>query len=278
MSQRLKTAANSERLASTFFKNLVAVSAWQGQRQDVWWLAGLVAWLMVMIATPIAGWVGGDETFPTMATLGVLTQFGLMMLTLGLAWPSKQLLQVSLVVMVGTWAAETFGSKTGLLFGNYHYTDLLQPQIAGVPVIIPLAWLMMLPAAWAVADILLTRHLPYRRLYFALLSGLALTAWDLYLDPQMVERNLWIWDQPGAYFGIPLVNFVGWVLVSSLLTLLIYPRNLPRQRLLIIYTLTWAFQAIGLGIFWGQPGPALVGFSVMGLFVGWAWSKELADG
>jgi putative membrane protein len=115
-------------------------------------------------------------------------------------------------------------------------------------------------------------------LYFALLSGLALTAWDLYLDPQMVERNLWIWDQPGAYFGIPLVNFVGWVLVSSLLTLLIYPRNLPRQRLLIIYTLTWAFQAIGLGIFWGQPGPALVGFSVMGLFVGWAWSKELADG
>jgi hypothetical protein len=43
---------------------------------------------------------------------------------------------------------------------------------------------------------------------------------------------------------------------------------------MIIYTLTWAFQAIGLGIFWAQPGPAVVGFLCMGLFVGWSWWQE----
>ena len=47
--------------------------------------------------------------------------------------------------MIG-WTAEAIGSKTGFPFGAYHYTDRLQPQLLGVPLLIPLAWLMMLPA------------------------------------------------------------------------------------------------------------------------------------
>jgi hypothetical protein len=45
---------------------------------------------------------------------------------------------------------------------------------------------------------------------------------------------------------------------------------------MLIYTLTWVFQAIGLGLFWGQPGPALLGFLSMGILVIWAWRKELS--
>ncbi len=93
----------------------------------------------------------------------------------------------------------------------------------------------------------------------------------------MVARGLWAWDHPGGYFGIPWVNFLGWWLAASLITLLIRPRDLLRGRLMVIYTLTWIFQAIGLGLFWDQPGPALVGFLGMGTFAVLAWRKEVSN-
>jgi putative membrane protein len=114
-------------------------------------------------------------------------------------------------------------------------------------------------------------------LLHAALAGVAFTAWDLYLDPQMVAHGLWEWDIPGGYFGVPWVNFLGWWLASTLLTLFLQPRGLPRIHLMVIYTLTWAFQAIGLGVFWGQPGPALIGFLSMGIFVAWSWRNELSN-
>ena len=36
------------------------------------------------------------------------------------------------------------------------------------------------------------------------LGAAALTAWDLFLDPQMVGEGYWRWAAPGAYRGIPL--------------------------------------------------------------------------
>jgi hypothetical protein len=38
--------------------------------------------------------------------------------------------------------------------------------------------------------------------------------------------------------------------------------------LLVIYGIVWILQAIGLAIFWGQPGPAAFGFVAMGLLLG----------
>jgi putative membrane protein len=40
-----------------------------------------------------------------------------------------------------------------------------------------------------------------------------MVAWDLSMDPiwSTVEHG-WIWLNGGAYFGVPLVNFVGWSL------------------------------------------------------------------
>lgn len=239
------------------------------------WPITLVVWLLTLTATPIAGWVAGDDTFPLMATLGVIAQTIVSLTALLCVWTWGQLARVGAMVMVGAWSAEALGVAIGFPFGAYHYTDLLQPQIANVPLLIPLAWLMMLPSAWATVEAILPHRV--NRLIFAALTGLVFTAWDLYLDPQMVDRELWVWEHGGVYFGIPLINFFGWWLTATLLTLLASPlvQSLPRRRLLAIYTLTWLFQAIGLGVFWGQPAPAFVGFLGMGIFVLLAWSREL---
>ena len=42
-----------------------------------------------------------------------------------------------------SWGYEQVGVETGLIYGNYHYTDFLGEKIGHVPIIIPLAWFMM---------------------------------------------------------------------------------------------------------------------------------------
>jgi lycopene beta-cyclase len=69
-----------------------------------------------------------------------------------MAWGWPRTLQTLLIIAVLTWLVEAVGSATGLPFGQYSYTDNLQPQLAHVPLIIPLAWFMMLPPAWAIAQ------------------------------------------------------------------------------------------------------------------------------
>lgn len=134
---------------------------------------------------------------------------------------------------------------------------------------------MMLPPSWAVAQAISDRVKPgwRRSLAFLSLSALAMTAWDLFLDPMMVTWGIWDWQYHGSYFGIPLTNFLGWFIVSALITVIIRPRKLTAVPLLIIYTAIWLLKSAGLGIFWGILGPAISGFIVMGAITIFAWSS-----
>ncbi len=244
-------------------------------RRSSGWLISLLIWLVVLIATPISLWLAGEHTFSLLSTLGVLSQSMATLLALSHRWPVKGMARLVAALLLLTWLVEWIGSTTGMPFGRYHYTALLQPQLLNVPLLIPLAWLMMLVPAWGVSQIILSpwkQKLPEAYPWvFSGMAGLVFTSWDLYLDPQMVQRGLWIWDQAGWYFGIPLTNFAGWWLVSAVITRVLQPGELPHRPLLVIYSLTWIFQAIALGLFWGQPGPALVGFLCMGFFTALAW-------
>ncbi len=235
---------------------------------QIWpWLAG---WLLVMTMTPVVGWVAGVDAQIQMINLGVVAQAALVFRLIWMVWPAKVILRLLLMIVPITWFAEFVGSQTGFPFGRYHYTALLQPQLLNVPLLIPLAWFMMLPPAWAIAQGLVSRK---NRWVFAAAAGLVFTAWDLYLDPQMVMLNLWQWDQPGLYFGIPIINYFGWWLVSTVVTLVVSPPEFDPYLLAAIYTLIWLLQVVALGIFWGQPGPALVGFVGMGIGSVLFWRK-----
>lgn len=219
-----------------------------------------------MIALPITRWIWGDGVIPLMTTVSAIFQFGAVAVILWRAWGSRRTLVSVVAIAILTFSAEWLGSTTGFPFGEYDYTSNLQPQMFGVPLLIPLAWLMMLAPSWAVAQAILSGRVdsPSRRVMFIALSALAMTAWDLYLDPQMVGWGFWVWADPHGYFGIPWTNYGGWLLVTMVVTLIIHPPNLPVKPLLVVYGVVWAFQAIGLAVFWGQVGPALFGFLSMG--------------
>lgn len=237
-------------------------------------LVFIALWVLTMISLPIVGWTWGEATLIRGMSFGVLMQGVAVLAILVSAWGYKTTLRVFAIVGVLSYFAELTGSTTGIPFGRYHYTDVLQPQIAGVPLLIPLAWMMMLPPAWAMARIIGGRL--QNRFAFILLSALAFTTWDLFLDPQMVRWGFWVWETQGIYFGIPLVNYLGWILVSALLTFAANPKEIPTQPLALVYVLTWFLQTIGQGLFWSQPGPAFFGFLGMGAFILMAFRKKVA--
>ncbi len=268
--------------------NVRMIPAYRALRYPRSTLVPIVFWVLTMISLPILGWILGENALIRGMSFGVFMQASAVIIILYFAWGWPRALKTVLMVAVFTYLAELLGSKTGFPFGNYHYTHLLQPQLAGVPLLIPLAWLMMLPPAWAIAAIILEKPIKHKghegtqsktflsALKFSLLSALALTAWDLFLDPQMVGWGFWVWETPGLYFGIPLSNYFGWILTSFLITLLANPKDLPVGPLSLVYILTWILQTIGQGIFWGQPGPAIIGFLACGLFVFLALRRSIA--
>jgi putative membrane protein len=226
----------------------------------------LITWMLCMIMVPIARWTWGETAIYPLLNLSILLQAGAVFAILYEAWGLRHTLAVAITIVLFTLFAEMLGSRTGFPFGSYAYTDRLQPQIGHVPLLIPLAWFMMVPSAWAVAYRFRSKLGVY-----IIVSALALTAWDLLLDPQMVNWDLWQWETPGLYFGIPLSNYAGWLLVAALLTWLVRPSQLPLRPLLLVYTITWFLEWFGLAFFWGMPGPALVGGLVMGFFVLLGW-------
>jgi putative membrane protein len=254
----------------------------QHLQQRAWWrlYRVLIAlWVLAMICVPIARWIWGDAVIPMASVITTTLQFAAVLAVLHSGWGTGRTLRALVIIAGVTYLAELVGSKTGFPFGAYHYTGLLQPQLFGVPVIIPLAWLMMLAPSWAAAYLILGRDLstPIRRAGFVLLSALAITAWDLYLDPQMVGWGFWVWqDSSSGYFGIPWVNFFGWILTAIIATALVRPAvPLPALPLLVIYAIVWILQSIGLAVFWGQPGPAFFGFLAMGTTFVWTAAAEL---
>ena len=235
-------------------------------------LAILTIWALILVSLPIADWSTGWSALIGAITVGVSVTAGSVIALLWGVWGAAATLRVAGSILALSWAAEVIGSRTGIPFGTYSYTDTLQPQILNVPLQIPLGWLMMLPPSWAVAQAITDRIKPrWEFPTFVGLSALAMTAWDLFLDPMMVTWEMWVWDNPGSYFGIPWINYLGWLLVSALITILIRPDKLPVAPLLIIYTAMWLLKSVGLGIFWGIPGAAIVGGLFMGSIIILAW-------
>lgn len=232
----------------------------------------LTIWALVMVSLPIIDWSTGWAAMIGPITVGVSVTAGTVIALLWAVWGAAATLRVAVSILTLSWAAEVIGSRTGFPFGRYSYTDALQPQILDVPLQIPLGWLMMLPPSWAVAQAIVNWTKPrWEFPAFVGFSALAMTAWDLFLDPMMVTWEMWVWDHPGSYFGIPWINYLGWLLVSALITILIRPGKLPVAPLLMIYTAIWLLKTAGLGFFWGMLGAALVGSFIMGSITILAW-------
>jgi putative membrane protein len=179
---------------------------------------------------------------------------------------------------------EAVGLRTGFPFGAYHYTGSLGPGVAGVPVVVPLAWVMMAWPALQVGRVLAGSRGraggPAARVRTALVGGWALASWDVFLDPQMIDAGHWVWSDPRPALpgveGVPLTNFVGWVAVSVVMVAALDAASGPPVRQLagkgasgdpavVLYLWAYASSMTACLVFFGRPRVALAGGVLMGL-------------
>jgi uncharacterized membrane protein len=111
---------------------------------------------------------------------------------------------------------ENVGVLTGFPFGRYHYTDVLGPKLFQVPLLIGPAYFGTGYVSWVLANILLG---PDRRrdgvatFLVPVVATFIMVGWDVCLDPgSSTVQHIWIWENGGGYFGVPLTNFLGWYL------------------------------------------------------------------
>lgn len=244
------------------FQNLLPFSI---NREERTGYALLVAWVLAMVSLPIAVWTIGESAIPIGVTFAAILQACAVFYIVQQQWGLRRTTIVFLIVAVISWFAEFIGHTTHFPFGAYDYTKLLQPQIVGVPLLIPIAWFMLLPSSWVMAQLIVGIPDTWRkRLAFVGVSAIALTAWDLFLDPQMVGWSFWVWENPSGYFGIPYSNYAGWLLVAAVITFAANPQKLKVMPLALVYGVVWFLQTFGQAFFWGQVGPAIVGSIAMG--------------
>ncbi len=228
------------------------------------------AMALAQIAIPL---VDHDPTLEWLSSL-VVAAFAATTLVLAIAaWGAGRALAAAAVVVVATSAVEKLGTATGVPFGEYDYTGALQPTVAGVPLVVPLAWFAMGVAALEVGH-----RIAGPGVSAVAVGGLALTAWDLFLDPQMVDAGYWEWAVDGAYQGIPLSNYGGWLLTSAIVLATldrIRPEVPPSVPLVWLYTWWTVMSTIGFLVFFGEPVVGLVGGLAMGAITALAWTREV---
>jgi putative membrane protein len=180
-------------------------------------------------------------------------------------WGRPRALVAAATIAAATTAIERLGTSTGRPFGHYRYSGSLRPTVAGVPALVPAAWFAMALPAREVAHALLgERTNPLSRIA---LGAAALTAWDLFLDPQMATEGYWHWERPGRYRGIPFTNYVGWLMTSlglmAVLELLTPPRRRSDGALVGVYGWMAVMETVGFAAFFDDPLVAAVGGGAM---------------
>jgi putative membrane protein len=122
------------------------------------------------------------------------------------------------------FAMENLGAATGFPFGIYHFevgADL--PHVGLIPIIVGPLWFGAGYFSWTVASVLLDGadcHLdrPFNMIALPVVAAFVMTQWDLVMDaPNATIAKAWIWHEGGGTFGVPLSNYLGWLLTSWLI-------------------------------------------------------------
>ena len=120
------------------------------------------------------------------------------------------------------WLAEYSSTRTGVPFGLYHYTGSTHGQelfLADVPLMDCLSFTFLAYAAFCLARAAL-RSTPPPAPAVAVVAGVLMMLLDVVIDPLAVRGDRWFlgrifyYPEGGVYFGVPVSNFVGWMIVG----------------------------------------------------------------
>lgn len=165
----------------------------------VLWIGGIVTYAILPKITQDASWA--PPTFLILSACVVIA-----------ASNRREAFLYLFAGMVG-FVFEEIGVHTGFPFGSYQYLDTVKPSLAGVPLPMISAWIV-LPAF--VVQLFIDQKIGKLKKIF--LNALSLTFIDFLIDPVAIgPMKFWHWQNTGIYYGIPLINFIGWFIISLII-------------------------------------------------------------
>lgn len=192
-------------------------------------------------------------------------------LVLGLRrlWDRRSLAGITLLAL-WSYLIEGIGVRTGWPYGQFRYATGLEPLLLGiVPVALPLFWLPMVLSSRLLASRLLSRPIalrlgstaldrrPARAWVLLFLSTLLLVLLDAVLDPPAVGVGFWAYAARGAYYGVPVSNYLGWCF-SGLVAHVLLLTVVPEARLRAARPEGFSLDSLrAFLIFWGLVAGAL---------------------
>ncbi len=191
--------------------------------RDKFWLSWRAAAAWSAIAVYL-GLVVGFAWNPTpiaqmLAAVGVASAFA----HAAFAYGRKDALVFFAICVIVSFTTENINAATGLPFGHCHFEVGAElPHIGAIPIIVGPLWFGMGYFSWVVAGILLAGadQRPDSRVGVVtrpIVAAFVMTQWDVVMDPpEATIAKAWIWHEGGADFGVPLSNYLGWLLTSWL--------------------------------------------------------------
>ncbi|MBI4894513.1 MAG: carotenoid biosynthesis protein [Candidatus Aenigmarchaeota archaeon] len=139
---------------------------------------------------------------------------------------SKKAVVFLVITLSMSFLLELIGITTGYPLGvTYSYDESFSPAtLFGLPVTVPINWAIINILGYSIVTHMLTlsgRNKPnadsrkISLLLLIVLDGLVVTAMDVVLDPLKVAQGSWTWAEGGPFYGIPIGNYVGWFVISS---------------------------------------------------------------
>jgi putative membrane protein len=171
-----------------------------------------------------------------------------------------------------TYGIEFVGVSTGYPYGHFEYGVDLGPMIAdAIPAALPLFFLPLVLNAYLLCLLLLGES-ARSALFRVPVVIAAVVGMDLVLDPGAVAIGFWSYDAGGLYYGVPWLNYAGWVL-SATVAVLLFDYAFDRSDLLarvnacpfmlddlVSFVILWGF----VNVFYGNWVPAVlaVGYGI----------------
>lgn len=164
----------------------------------------------------------------------VFAYLGLYLLAGSLTLGIKRTLVFTIIAYTIAFASEYASTRIGIPYGLYHYTEITRSEeiyIFNVPLMDSLSYSFLAYFSYSLALMMVApvkragwrfelRETPWYSKKVLILSSLLFMLQDVLIDPVSLRGSKWFLGQiyfypnEGMYFGVPLSNFLGWLLVG----------------------------------------------------------------
>ena len=127
-------------------------------------------------------------------------------------------LMIYAAIAVVALIVENLAIITGFPYSHFSYGESLGWKIFHVPATLILTFPPLVIGSGYIANKISERYRIHKKIHKILIATFVLVALDLVLDPGATLLGFWTWNNPGIDYGVPWINYAGWILTGIITT------------------------------------------------------------